>query len=83
MPTVGGVLLRPAHIGILAHHHLGGVAPKLDEIRLSLGEGVQLLGLAGLHKENDLLVRDFVRLAPHQVVLDRLEVEFNGAQEVS
>ena len=77
---VGRVFLRSAHIGVLAHHHLSGVTTELDEVRLALGEGVQLLGLAGLHKENDLLVRDFVRLPPHQVVLDRLEVQVNGAK---
>ena len=77
---VQGVLLGPAGVGILSHHHLGRIRSELDEVHLPLGKRVELLSLARLHKEDDLLVGNLIGLTTHQVSLHGGEIEIHDPQ---
>ena len=74
------MVCHPAKVPVLSDHHLGGfLVAVLDEVRFPVDEGVELLHLAGVHKEHDFLIARQISAASYEVLLHKVKRELDVA----
>ena len=72
------VFVCAAEIRALANNHLGRVAAVLDAVHFVTDKRVELLHLAQVHKEYQLLVADLISRAANKVALNKIKVQVNA-----